>query len=147
MACASKQHSRTLSYTRCYQTGRCAYQPSGICSLSINSSLSLSLPSMLGARAPRGGVTRQGVVLTDLQLLCDCQYNFSVSLDVSPPLVPGGDKISLGSSSNQSHALSWHAQVNNIHTHTFTRGVTRQGVALTNLQSFVVCRLTLNRCR
>jgi hypothetical protein len=26
-----------------------------------------------GARAPRGGVTRQGVVLTDLQSLCDCQ--------------------------------------------------------------------------
>jgi hypothetical protein len=26
-----------------------------------------------GARAPRGGVTRQGVVLIDLQPLCDCQ--------------------------------------------------------------------------
>jgi hypothetical protein len=26
-----------------------------------------------GARAPRGGVTRQGVVLTDLRSLCDCQ--------------------------------------------------------------------------
>jgi hypothetical protein len=26
-----------------------------------------------GARAPRGGVTRQGAVLTDLQSLCDCQ--------------------------------------------------------------------------
>ena len=26
-----------------------------------------------GARAPRGGVTRQGVVLTDLQSLRDCQ--------------------------------------------------------------------------
>ena len=26
-----------------------------------------------GARAPRGGVTRQDVVLTDLQSLCDCQ--------------------------------------------------------------------------
>jgi hypothetical protein len=26
-----------------------------------------------GARAPRGGVTRQGVVLTDLQSLLDCQ--------------------------------------------------------------------------
>ena len=26
-----------------------------------------------GARAPRGGVPRQGVVLTDLQSLSDCQ--------------------------------------------------------------------------
>ncbi len=26
-----------------------------------------------GARAPRGGVTRQGVVLTDFQSLLDCQ--------------------------------------------------------------------------
>ncbi len=26
-----------------------------------------------GARAPRGGVNRQGVVLTDLQSLCHCQ--------------------------------------------------------------------------
>jgi hypothetical protein len=26
-----------------------------------------------GARAPRGGVTRHGVVRTDLQSLCDCQ--------------------------------------------------------------------------
>ena len=26
-----------------------------------------------GARAPSGGVTRQGAVLTDLQSLCDCQ--------------------------------------------------------------------------
>ena len=30
-----------------------------------------------GARAPRGGVTRQGVVLTDLQSLLDCQIIFS----------------------------------------------------------------------
>ena len=36
-----------------------------------------------GARAPRGGVTRQGVVLTDLQSLCDCQLNFSLSLSLS----------------------------------------------------------------
>jgi hypothetical protein len=30
-------------------------------------------PSYAGALAPRGGVTRQGVVLTDLQSLLDCQ--------------------------------------------------------------------------
>jgi hypothetical protein len=36
-----------------------------------------------GNRAPRGGVTRQGVVLTDLQSLLDCQYNFSLSLSLS----------------------------------------------------------------
>jgi hypothetical protein len=40
--------------------------------------------------APRGGVTRQGVVLTDLQSLRDCQKNFSLSLALSlsrlPPL-------------------------------------------------------------
>jgi hypothetical protein len=30
-------------------------------------------PSYAGARAHRGGVTRQGVVLTDLQSLLDCQ--------------------------------------------------------------------------
>jgi hypothetical protein len=30
-------------------------------------------PSYAGARAPRGGVTRQGVVLSDLQSLLDCQ--------------------------------------------------------------------------
>jgi hypothetical protein len=35
------------------------------------------------ARAPRGGVTRQGVVLTDLQSLRDCQQNFSLSLSLS----------------------------------------------------------------
>ena len=34
---------------------------------------------------PRGGVTRQGVVLSDLPSLCDCQYNFS------PSLLPLGD--------------------------------------------------------
>ena len=33
----------------------------------------LLLLSHSGARAPRGGVTRQGVVLTDLQSLRDCQ--------------------------------------------------------------------------
>ena len=37
-----------------------------------------------GARAPRGGVTRQGVVRTDLQSLLDFQLN-SLS---SPPLPP-----------------------------------------------------------
>jgi hypothetical protein len=31
------------------------------------------MASILHLRAPRGGVTRQGVVLTDLQSLCDCQ--------------------------------------------------------------------------
>jgi hypothetical protein len=31
------------------------------------------LPSDAGVQAPRGGVTRQGVVLTDLQSLPDCQ--------------------------------------------------------------------------
>jgi hypothetical protein len=30
-------------------------------------------PRSSTARAPRGGVTRQGVVLIDLQSLCDCQ--------------------------------------------------------------------------
>ena len=39
-------------------------------------------PSCAGARAPRGAVTRQGVVLTDLQSLLDCQYNFSLSLSL-----------------------------------------------------------------
>jgi hypothetical protein len=33
--------------------------------------------------APRGGVTRQGVVLTDLQSLLDCQQNLSLSLSLS----------------------------------------------------------------
>jgi hypothetical protein len=38
-----------------------------------------------GAHAPWGGVTRQGVVLTDLQSLRDCQYNFTfLSLSLSP---------------------------------------------------------------
>jgi hypothetical protein len=37
-----------------------------------NSCNSLS-PPYAGARAPRGGVTRQRVVLTDLQSLVDCQ--------------------------------------------------------------------------
>ena len=35
------------------------------------------------SRAPRGGVTRQGVVLTDLQSLRDCEQNFSLSLSLS----------------------------------------------------------------
>ena len=30
-------------------------------------------PSYAGARAPGGGVTRQGVVLADIQSLLDCQ--------------------------------------------------------------------------
>ena len=38
------------------------------------------LAVIAGARAPRGGVTRQGVVLTDLMSLLDCQQNFSRSL-------------------------------------------------------------------
>jgi hypothetical protein len=65
-------------------------------------SLSLSLSAVnAGARAPRGGVTRQGVVLTDLQLLRDCQYNFSVSLSLTPSLPP---------------SLSWEiTSVNQIH--------------------------------
>ncbi len=33
----------------------------------------LMLTLNAGALAPRGGVTRQGVVLTDLQSLLDCQ--------------------------------------------------------------------------
>ena len=33
----------------------------------------LAVNTNTGARAPRGGVTRQGVVLTDLQSLLDCQ--------------------------------------------------------------------------
>ena len=33
---------------------------------------SLTLSHSAGARSPRGGVTRQGVVLTDLQSLLDC---------------------------------------------------------------------------
>ena len=37
--------------------------------------------------SPGGGVTRQGVVLTDLQSLLDCQLNFSLS---RAPVVPGG---------------------------------------------------------
>ena len=41
--------------------------------LGPNFSLIFSLAVNAGARAPRGGVTRQGVVLTDLQSLGDCQ--------------------------------------------------------------------------
>ena len=41
----------------------------------------------VGARAPRGGVTRQGVVLTDLQSLLDCQYKLlSLALNLSLPI-------------------------------------------------------------
>jgi len=36
-----------------------------------------------GNRAPRGGVTRQGVVLTDLQSLLDCPQLLSLSLSLS----------------------------------------------------------------
>jgi hypothetical protein len=38
------------------------------------------LPSYAGARAPRGGITGQGVVLTDVQSFLDCQENISLSL-------------------------------------------------------------------
>ncbi len=48
-------------------------------SLPPSASLSLS-PLFAGARAPRGGVTRQGVALTDLESLLDCQSNSSLSL-------------------------------------------------------------------
>ena len=41
--------------------------------LSLSLCLSRVLAVNAGARAPRGGVTRQGVVLTDLPSLCDCQ--------------------------------------------------------------------------
>jgi hypothetical protein len=45
----------------------------------IKKSLSLShCLSYAGARAPSGGVTRQGVVLTDLESLLDCQLNVSL---------------------------------------------------------------------
>jgi len=40
-------------------------------------------PSYAGARAPRGSVTRQGVVLINLQSLLDCQKNFSLSVSLS----------------------------------------------------------------
>ena len=49
--------------------------------VSLSFSLSLSLSHCLsyaGARAPSGGVTRQGVVLTDLESLLDCQLNVSL---------------------------------------------------------------------
>ena len=36
-----------------------------------------------GARAPSGGVTREGVVVTDLQSLLDCHKNLSLSLSLS----------------------------------------------------------------
>ena len=41
-------------------------------------------PTYAGARARRGGVTRQGVVLTDLQSLLNCQQTF---ISLSLPLV------------------------------------------------------------
>jgi hypothetical protein len=60
---------------------RCTYRPSVTYSLSIKL---LSLAVIYArARAPRGGVTRQGVVLTDLQSLLDCQQNFSLSLHLT----------------------------------------------------------------
>ena len=39
----------------------------------------LVLAVICWARAPRGGVSPQGVVLTDLQSLLDCQYSFSLA--------------------------------------------------------------------
>ena len=63
-----RQTSLSLSYRQ--------LRPSVIC-LIVNKLLSLSLSLSLavnaGARAPRGGVTRQGVVLTDLKSFFDCQ--------------------------------------------------------------------------
>jgi len=50
--------------------------------------LAAVLPSYAGARAPRGGVTRQGVVLADLQSLLDCQLNVSLSRALSLYLCP-----------------------------------------------------------
>jgi hypothetical protein len=53
-------------------TSTCTHAPTIRCrkaSLSLPDSLSLSLSLSLS----RGGVTRQGVVLTDLQSLLDCQ--------------------------------------------------------------------------
>jgi hypothetical protein len=47
-----------------------------------------------GARAPRGGVARQSVVLTDLQSLCECQQNFSLTL--SPPQPSDTDARAIG---------------------------------------------------
>jgi hypothetical protein len=41
-----------------------------------------------GPRAPRGGVTRQGVVLTDLQSLVDVNKLLSLSLSLCPSLPP-----------------------------------------------------------
>jgi hypothetical protein len=49
----------------------------------VSPSLCLSVSSCAGARAPKGGVTRQGVVRTDLQSLLDCQYNKTLSLSLS----------------------------------------------------------------
>ena len=61
----------------------CTYRPSVIY-LIVNKLLPLPLPlSLLSSSPPTGGVTRQGVVLTDLQSLLDCQQNFSLSLSLS----------------------------------------------------------------
>jgi hypothetical protein len=47
---------------------------------------SVVLAVICWARASRGGVTRQVVVLADLQSLLDCQENLSLSLiSLSPP--------------------------------------------------------------
>jgi hypothetical protein len=54
-------------------SGRLGLSQGGITVLAVNA----------GARAPRGGVTRQGVVLTDLQSLLDCRKNLSLSLSLS----------------------------------------------------------------
>jgi hypothetical protein len=47
---------------------RRATWPNGECAYNTSYSLSYA-----GPRVPRGGVTRQGVVLTELQSLLDCQ--------------------------------------------------------------------------
>jgi len=50
------------------------YLPTDIHSLFVNKRSSYPQPlAYAGARAPRGGVIRQGVVLTDLLSLLDCQ--------------------------------------------------------------------------
>jgi hypothetical protein len=65
----------TCSLYTCFD--RALYFPTLSHFLIVNkTSLSLGgrvLAVNAGARVPRGGVTRQGVVLTDLQSLCDCQ--------------------------------------------------------------------------
>jgi hypothetical protein len=49
-----------------------AFPPYGAKSLDLALAVSLVRCLNAGALAPRGGVTRQGVVLTDLQSLLDC---------------------------------------------------------------------------